>query len=150
MTASTADVAPPATSARLVGITKTFGGIRALDHVDFDMRPGEIHALIGHNGAGKSTLVKCLTGAHVPDQGEVFIHDRKVAFRSPADAGDAGVGVVYQELSLFPSLSVGENILGRNALGSRWIRWSSFWTAAAEHLHAVGLEVDPRTPRAHS
>jgi ribose transport system ATP-binding protein len=150
MTALVADVAAPAaTSARLVGITKTFGGIRALDHVDFDARAGEIHALVGHNGAGKSTLVKCLTGAHPPDEGEIFVHDRKVAFRSPADASDAGIGVVYQELSLFPSLSVGENVLGRNALGSPWIAWGSVFRVARDHLRAVGLEVDPRTPLSH-
>ena len=150
MTVIEADVAAAAaTSARLVGITKTFGGVRALDRVDFDTRAGEIHALVGHNGAGKSTLVKCLTGAHIPDEGEIFVHDRRVHFRSPADAGDAGVGVVYQELSLFPALSVGENILGRNALGSPWLRWGSIWKTAAEHLRAVGLDVDPRTPLSH-
>lgn len=150
MTASASGAtSPAATSARLVAITKTFGGIRALDRVDFDARPGEIHALVGHNGAGKSTLMKCLTGAHVPDEGEIYVHDQKVEFRSPADAGKAGVGVVYQELSLFPSLSVGENVLGRNALGSPWISWRNVWKVAAAHLRAVGLVVDPRTPLSH-
>ena len=150
MTMTMADVATERpTSARLAGITKTFGGVRALDHVDFDARPGEIHALVGHNGAGKSTLIKCLTGAHVPDEGEIYVHGVRVEFQSPADAGHAGVGVVYQELSLFPSLSVGENVLGRNALGSPWISWGRVWHVAREHLRAVGLDVDPRTPLSH-
>lgn len=130
--------------ARLVDISKTFGGVRALDHVDFDIRPGEIHALVGHNGAGKSTLVKCLTGVHVPDSGQVIVADQPRSFREPGEAIKAGIGVVYQELSLFPSLSVGENVLGRHALGSSWIRWGEVWRVASEHLESVRLDVDPR------
>lgn len=138
--------APVATSARLVGISKTFGGVHALSDVDFDIGRGEIHALVGHNGAGKSTLMKCLTGACVPDSGDIYVGERKEDFRSPADAIRAGIGVVYQELSLFPTLSVGENVLGRHALGSSWIRWRRVWSVASEHLRSVGLEIDPRTP----
>ena len=143
-----ADVAPVAgaTSAQLIDISKTFGGIHALDHVDFDIRDGEIHALIGHNGAGKSTLVKCLTGAHRPDDGKILVGGSVVDLHGPGDAIAAGIGVVYQELSLFPSLTVGENVLGPRALGSRWIRWGDVWKVAAQHMAAVGLEVDPRLP----
>ena len=143
-----ADVAPQAgaTSAQLVDISKTFGGIRALDHVDLEIRAGEIHALIGHNGAGKSTLVKCLTGAHRPDEGRVLVGGAAVEFQGPGDAIAAGIGVVYQELSLFPSLTVGENVLGPRALGSRWIRWGEVRRVATEHMAAVGLTVDPRLP----
>jgi ribose transport system ATP-binding protein len=140
-----ADTVPGRTvSAQLVDISKTFGGIVALDHVDLDIRRGEIHALVGHNGAGKTTLMKCLTGAHAPDGGDVIIGGTKVQFRGPADAIAAGIGVVYQELSLFPALSVGENVLGAHALGSSWIRWGRIWKVAAEHLALVGLDVDPR------
>jgi ribose transport system ATP-binding protein len=135
-------------SVRLLDITKTFGGVRALDHVDFDVRPGEIHAVVGHNGAGKSTLVKCLTGAQRPDEGRVEVGGTAVEFHGPADGISAGIGVVYQELSLFPALTVGENVLGPRALGSRWIRWNGVWKVAAEHLAAVGLDMDPRVPLA--
>ncbi len=135
-----------ATPARLLNISKTFGGIRALDHVDLEIRAGEIHGLVGHNGAGKSTLVKCLTGAHQPDEGTVLVGGTEVSFHGPGDAIAAGIGVVYQELSLFPTLTVGENVLGPRALGSRWIRWGDVWKVAAEHLALVGLDVDPRLP----
>ncbi len=141
--------AAPAASVRLLGITKSFGGVRALDHVDFDIRPGEIHALVGHNGAGKTTLMKCLTGAQQPDEGTLEIDGKIVQFRSPADGIAAGIGVVYQELSLFPALTIGENVLGPRALGSRWIRWNEAYKVAAEHMHAVGLDVDPRLPLSH-
>jgi ribose transport system ATP-binding protein len=140
------DAAATVAPVRLVDITKAFGGVRALDHVDFDMRQGEIHALVGHNGAGKSTLVKCLTGALQPDDGRVLVGGTAVEFHGPADGISAGIGVVYQELSLFPTLTVGENVLGPRALGSRWIRWGEVWKVAAEHLAAVGLDVDPRLP----
>lgn len=138
--------ATDAASVRLVDITKAFGGVKALDHVDFDIHPGEIHALIGHNGAGKSTLVKCLTGAQQPDDGRVLVGETAVEFHGPADGIAAGIAVVYQELSLFPALTIGENVLGPRALGSRWIRWGDVWKVAADHLEAVGLDIDPRLP----
>jgi ABC-type sugar transport system ATPase subunit len=103
------------------GVTKAFGPIVALDNVSFTLRPGEIHALVGHNGAGKSTLVKVLSGVVSPDQGQVLINGTPVTLKSPRQAQAAGVAVVEQELSLVPALTVLENILlGRvGAGGSR-------------------------------
>lgn len=92
------------------GIVKTFPGVRALGGVDFKIRRGEVHALVGENGAGKSTLMMVLGGVYRPDAGEIRIEGEKVVFHSARDAMDKGVGVVYQELSLVPQLSVAENI----------------------------------------
>src|SRR4029453_11010726 len=94
----------PAASAR--GIIKSFGATRALDHVDFDVMPGEIHALVGENGAGKSTLVRVLSGVHRPDRGEVAVDGKVCHFSSPHDAIAAGVATIPQELRLVPALSV--------------------------------------------
>src|SRR5260370_25800195 len=98
----------PAASAR--GVTKHFGATRALDHVDFDVMPGEIHALVGENGAGKSTLVRILSGVHRPDQGEISVDGRVCRFNSPHDAIAAGIATIPQELRLLPALSVAENL----------------------------------------
>lgn len=101
------------------GVTKAFGPIVALDNVSFTLRPGEIHALVGHNGAGKSTLVKVLTGVVTPDQGEVLVNGTPVTLANPRQAQAAGIAVVEQELSLVPALTVLENILlGRVGTGS--------------------------------
>lgn len=105
------------TSAALLtlrGIVKRFGGVTALAGVDFELRAGEIHALLGENGAGKSTLIKILGGIHRPDAGEILIGGRAVEIREVADADRLGIRLIHQELSLAPNLSVGENIfLGR-------------------------------------
>jgi ribose transport system ATP-binding protein len=99
------------------GLTKRFPGILALDSVDFDLAGGEVHSLLGENGAGKSTLVKCVTGAHAPDEGTIAIDGRPVRFRNTADAAAGGIGAVYQELALVPQLSVARNLLlGREPL----------------------------------
>ena len=97
-------------------ISKTFGGIRALDSAEFRLAGGEIHALIGANGAGKSTLIKILTGAHRPDAGEgvIELFGKSVAIENPAHARALGISAVYQEFSLINPLSVAENMyLGR-------------------------------------
>jgi ribose transport system ATP-binding protein len=91
-------------------ITKHFGATRALDHVDFDVMPGEIHALVGENGAGKSTLVRVLSGVHRPDQGEIAVDGKAHHFNSPHDAIVAGIATIPQELRLVPALSVAENL----------------------------------------
>jgi ABC-type sugar transport system ATPase subunit len=102
------------------GVTKAFGPIVALDNVSFALRPGEIHALVGHNGAGKSTLVKVLTGVVSPDQGDVLVDGTPVTLTNPRQAQAAGIAVVEQELSLVPALTVLENILlGRVTMASR-------------------------------
>src|SRR5262245_28528145 len=88
------------------GIVKRFPGLVALDHVDFSVTPGEIHALIGQNGAGKSTLMKILAGVYTPDEGEIWIDGQPVAFAHPREALRLGIGTVYQELSLVSQLSV--------------------------------------------
>lgn len=100
-------------------IVKRFPGLTALDHVAFTARVGEIHALIGQNGAGKSTLMKILAGVYTPDAGEILIEGRAVSFSQPRDALRQGIGVVYQDLSLVPKLTVAQNIfLGREPGGA--------------------------------
>ena len=93
------------------GIIKEFNDVRVLKEVDFDVRKGEVHALMGENGAGKSTLIKILTGIYPKDGGEIFIHGNPVEILSRQDAGKYGIGVIYQELSLIPTLSVMQNVM---------------------------------------
>lgn len=92
------------------GIVKTFPGVRALGGVDFKIRPGEVHALVGENGAGKSTLMMVLGGVYAPDEGEIYIEGKKMEFHSARDSMENGIGIVFQELSLVQQLSVAENI----------------------------------------
>src|SRR5271170_5824925 len=98
----------PAASAR--GVSKHFGATRALDNVDFDVLPGELHALVGENGAGKSTLVRILGGVYRPHQGEVAVAGRICHFNGPRDAISAGIVTIPQELRLVPALSIAENL----------------------------------------
>ena len=112
---ATEPLAPPAASSanalEAVGIVKSFPGVLANDHVDFDLRAGEIHALLGENGAGKSTLMNVLAGLYRPDDGVVRVDGRAVDFRSPRDAIAAGIGMVHQHFTLVPSQTVAENVL---------------------------------------
>ena len=105
-------------------IHKNFTGVKALQAVNFTLREGEIHALMGENGAGKSTLIKCLTGVYEKDGGDIFLkgQDKAVVIRSPQDAQNLGISTVYQEITLCPNLSVAENMfIGRtNGVGQNW------------------------------
>jgi len=95
----------------LRGITKRFPGIVADDHVDFDLRTGEVHALLGENGAGKSTLMNILYGLYKPDEGEIVVHGKELSFSSARDAIEAGIGMVHQHFMLIPVMTVAENIV---------------------------------------
>src|SRR5919199_1557321 len=143
-----APVAAPVVELR--GVSKSFGGAEALADLDFDLRPGEIHGLLGENGAGKSTLVKILAGAQRDFDGELRLRGAPVRFDSPADAKAAGIGMVYQELSLFKPLSVAENIFSSSLphhLGPlRAVDWRRLYREARQHLLELGLHVDERTP----
>src|ERR671930_452287 len=101
--------APPALELR--GITKRFPGVLANDHVDFDLRRREVHALLGENGAGKSTLMNILYGLYHPDEGEILIRGKRVALSSPKDAIAQGIGMVHQHFMLIPVMTVAENIV---------------------------------------
>lgn len=130
---------------RATGISKIFGSHRALDGVDFDLRPGEVHALLGENGAGKSTLIKILTGAYQPDEGALELDGQPVSFRDPLQAQGHGIGTVYQEVNLLPNRSVAENLfLGRQP--TRWglVRRREIDARARELLKTYGLEIDVR------
>ena len=95
-------------------LVKRYGKVTALDHCDFELYPGEILAVIGDNGAGKSSLIKALSGAVIPDEGEVHLEGRQVNFRSPIDAREAGIETVYQTLAMSPALSIADNMfMGR-------------------------------------
>ncbi|MEZ4505294.1 MAG: ATP-binding cassette domain-containing protein [Thermomicrobiales bacterium] len=138
----TAQAARPVLELR--GVTKRFGGATALDDVDFDLLPGEIHGLIGENGAGKSTLSKILSGVQRPDSGEMLLNGEVVRFRSPADAKAAGIGMIYQELTLMPALSVAENVfLGRqprNRFGL--VDWKRIRTESKRQLADFDIDID--------
>ncbi len=122
------------------GISKEFPGVKALSNVDFTLRKGEIHALMGENGAGKSTLVKVLTGVHIKDSGEIRIegHDEPVSIRSPQDAQNLGISTVYQEITLCPNLTVAENMfIGRG--NYRFINWRAQEKRANEILTKLNI-----------
>ena len=96
------------------GLTKRYGHVTALDGADFDLLPGEILAVIGDNGAGKSTLIKALSGALIPDEGEIHLDGKRVKFHGPSDARKQGIETVYQDLAVAPAMSIAENLfLGR-------------------------------------
>ena len=98
----------------LRGVTKSFGSVQALTDVDFEVRPGEVMALVGDNGAGKSTLIKCVAGIHPMDEGQIFFDGKQVSIHSPRDAAKLGIEVVYQDLALCDNLDVVQNMyLGR-------------------------------------
>ncbi|AQS71463.1 sugar ABC transporter ATP-binding protein [Streptomyces pactum] len=132
----------------LEGVSKSFGAVRALREVSLRLYAGEAHALAGENGAGKSTLIKTLAGVHRPDTGTVLLDGEPVDFHSPADARDAGIAVIYQEPTLFPDLSVAENIyIGRQprrSLGR--VDHRTVRTAAAELFARLGVALDPDQP----
>ena len=122
------------------GIYKEFPGVKALQNVDFTLRKGEIHALMGENGAGKSTLVKCLTGVYIKDSGEIRIegHDEPVSIRSPQDAQNLGISTVYQEITLCPNLTVAENMfIGRGKY--HFINWKDQEKKADEILQKLNI-----------
>ena len=99
---------------KATGITKRYGQVTALDGADFELRAGEILAVIGDNGAGKSSLIKCLSGATIPDEGEIFLDGKQIHFKSPIDARRAGIETVYQDLAVAPAMTIAENLfLGR-------------------------------------
>ena len=125
-------------------ITKSFKGVRALDGVSFDLRPGEVHALVGENGAGKSTLVRIITGADAPDSGVVAVRGRPVDRMDPAAARALGIAAIYQQPALFPDLTVAENIaLAREPRGAwRHLNWAARARSAAEILDRIGVPID--------
>ena len=101
---------PDAPFLRLTGLSKRFGGVRALEGIDWDVRAGEVHCLVGENGCGKSTLIKTVAGVHAPTEGTIEIDGEPVSNLTPARAKALGIQVIFQDLSLFPNLSVAENI----------------------------------------
>ncbi|WIX76592.1 sugar ABC transporter ATP-binding protein [Amycolatopsis carbonis] len=130
------------------GVTKSFGAVAAVAGVSFPLYAGEAHALVGENGAGKSTIVKMLAGVHRPDQGELLLDGKEAEFSSPADAKATGIAVIYQEPTLFPDLTVAENIvMGRHPRGRLGMIDRSAIRAEAERLFArLGVRIDPNRP----
>ena len=117
------DPAPPLLEVR--GISKSFGAVRALQEVDFTLRAGEIHALLGENGAGKSTLVKCLLGYYQADEGSFIVDAREELIERPADADRLGLGMVYQHFTLVPSMTAAENLVMSRADVPQIIDWKA-------------------------
>ncbi|MFF2928455.1 sugar ABC transporter ATP-binding protein [Streptomyces mirabilis] len=130
---------------RIEGIRKTFPGVVALDSVDFDLRRGEVHVLLGENGAGKSTLIKMLSGAYQPDSGRVLFDGEEVRVHGAQDSERLGIATIYQEFNLVPDLTVAENIfLGRQPRRYGLIDRKRMEAEAAELLERVGVSVSPR------
>lgn len=129
------------------GMVKTFPGVRALDGVNFTLRAGEIHSLLGENGAGKSTLVKVLTGVYRADGGEMTLSGHVIRPRSPLNAQDLGISTVYQEVNLIPELSVAENLtIGRQPRMLGLIQWGKARRHSEELLERLDLELDVTRP----
>jgi ribose transport system ATP-binding protein len=135
------------------GIYKNFPGVQALDNIDFDLRPGEVHVLLGENGAGKSTLVKILTGVYSKDSGTIRINGKEEDLKRPQDAMHLGISVIHQELNIAPHLDVAQNVyLGRlPCLGGRlgeilgWVDWPKVYQESKNVLEDLEIELDVHT-----
>ncbi len=127
---------------QLRGISKSFPGVRALDSITFDVFPGEVHALVGENGAGKSTLIKIIAGVYHPDSGEMLLNGQPVQFSDPGQAQSAGIAAIYQELLLYPELTVAENIFMGHAPHNQFgmVDWAAMTKHAKEILASLEIE----------
>jgi rhamnose transport system ATP-binding protein len=131
----------------LRGITKIFPGVKALDNVQFQLKPGEIHALMGENGAGKSTFIKVITGVYQPNEGEMYLNGQEVEFRNPKDAQKMGIAAIYQHVTCYPDLNVTENIfMGHEKVqkGTRRILWKEMHVEANKLLKDLGANFDAK------
>ncbi len=131
-----------------VGVSKHFAGVTALDDVAIDLRPGEVHALVGENGAGKSTLIKVLTGVHAPDEGEITYLGENISLSSPRAAWDLGISTTFQEITLVPLMSVARNLYLGNEPRTRWrlLAVNEMNRNATALLHRYGIDIDVRRP----
>lgn len=142
-----ASVPSGATVLEMVGVSKTFGGIHALRDVDFSLAAGEIHGLVGENGAGKSTMMKIIAGVYHGFEGEMRLNGRSIVLKSPSDALANGIGMVHQELSVVPDLTVAENVfLGMQpVIAGGVVDWGRMKREARTQLDSLGLDIDPNT-----
>lgn len=125
----------------LKGITKIFPGVKALNNVQFQLKPGEIHALMGENGAGKSTFIKVITGVHKAEEGEMFLNGEKVDFKGPKDAQAAGIAAVYQHPTSYPDLTVTENIFMNHEIKKHgMIQWKDMNKEAQQYLDQLDAD----------
>jgi rhamnose transport system ATP-binding protein len=131
---------------KLTNIHKSFAGVHALAGANLDLRPGEVHALVGENGAGKSTLVKVMTGVHQVDAGEIYFQGHPVHIGNPAAAQHLGIAAIYQEATLFPDLDIAENIfMGRHPIHpTGTVAWRKMYEEAAKPLQELGVDLNPR------
>lgn len=131
----------------LRGITKYFPGIKALDGIDLNIREGEVHALIGENGAGKSTLVKILTGVYTPTAGKILYGGKEIFFRNALEAQETGITAIHQEASMFPELSVAENIfMGHHIKDKGALNWKAMRRQTRELMKKMEIDINPDTP----
>src|SRR5213593_2807132 len=130
----------------LKGITKRFPGVVANDSIDFDLRRGEVHALLGENGAGKSTLMNVLYGLYRADEGEIVLNGEPITFHSPGDAIRAGIGMVHQHFMLIPVMTVAENIVlaTEPTTGAIFLDYDAAEKRVAELARQFGFAIDPR------
>ena len=127
----------------LKGITKIFPGVKALNNVQFQLKPGEIHALMGENGAGKSTFIKVITGVHKAEEGEMYLDGKKVNFKGPKDAQNAGIAAIYQHVTSYPHLTVTENIfMGHEKKKKGIIQWKEMHEEANSYLRELNADFD--------
>jgi ABC-type sugar transport system ATPase subunit len=138
------DKAPTLIKAK--GVYKEFPGVMALTNVDFDLRPGEVHVLLGENGAGKSTLIKIFSGLYTKDGGQIFVNGEETEIGSPLEALKLGITTIYQEFNLVSTLTVAENIfLGKEKMKHRLIDWKRMFSEADILLESLDMHVDSRT-----
>ena len=130
----------------IIGVSKRFPGVQALDNVNFSVSEGQVHGIVGENGAGKSTLIKILMGVYQMDSGTILINGNPVHINNPLDARHFGLNAVYQEVVIAPELSVGENFftgkLPINRLGV--VNWKKIYTESEKTLHSLGIDVNPK------
>ncbi len=137
----------PSTILELRNITKVFPGVVALNKVDLDIREGEVHVLVGENGAGKSSLIKVLCGIYMPEEGTISYLGKSYVPKTPLDAIEAGIRVVYQEFNLLPFLSVAENIFFEQLPSKQgFVDFKTLYRKTDELLASVGLDISPKTP----